>query len=269
VAEPAHAGPREWNAEVYDRVADPQFGWAEEVIGRLELRGDETVLDAGCGSGRVTALLLEKLPKGRLVGIDGSASMVTMARDALGDRADIREGDLAELDLHEEFDLVYSNAVFHWIVDHENLFRRLFEALRPGGRIVAQCGGHGNVASLVGVIADVSAQPQFAEHFAGMEQSLNFATAEDTEARLRAAGFEDIRCWLQRKDTRPAEPRAFLATVTLGPQLERLPDELKDPFIDEVAAGMGEPLVLDYVRLNIEARKPGPAQARRVGSGSR
>jgi trans-aconitate 2-methyltransferase len=253
---PAHTGPREWDAEVYDRVADPQFEWALEVIGRLELRGDETVLDAGCGSGRVTAKLLERLPKGRLVGIDGSASMVAMAREALGDRAEIREGDLAELDLHEEFDLVYSNAVFHWIPDHENLFQRLHAALRPEGRMVAQCGGHGNVASLVAVIAEVGAQPRYAEHFAGMSGGLNFATPEDTEARLRAAGFDDIRCWLQRKDTRPTEPRAFLATVTLGPQLERLPDELKDPFVDEVAAGMGEPLVLDYVRLNIEARRP-------------
>ena len=255
-AKPAHTGPREWNAEVYDRISDPQFEWAAEVVDRLELHGDEVVLDAGCGSGRVTELVLERLPRGRLVGIDGSASMVAMAREALGDRAEIREGDLAQLDLHEEFDLVYSNAVFHWIPDHENLFRRLFAALRPGGRLVAQCGGHGNVASLIAVIAEVGAQPRFAEHFSGMSSGLNFATSEDTEARLRAAGFEDVHCWLQRKDTRPTEARQFLATVTLGPQLERLPEELKDPFVDEVATRMGEPLVLDYVRLNIEAARP-------------
>lgn len=252
----AHTGPREWDAEVYDRIADPQFEWAQEVIGRLELRGDESVLDAGCGSGRVTQLLIDRLPEGRMVGIDGSPSMVGMAREALGDRAEIREGDLAALDLVEEFDLVYSNAVFHWITDHENLFRRLFAALRPGGRLVAQCGGHRNVASLVAVIAEVGGQPRYAEQFEGMESGLNFATPEETEKRLRGTGFEEIRCWLQRKDTRPAEPRAFLATVTLGPQLERLPQELRDPFIDEVVEGMGEPLVLDYVRLNIEARRP-------------
>jgi trans-aconitate 2-methyltransferase len=253
---PSHTGPREWDAEVYDRVADPQFQWAKEVIGHLQVRGDESVLDAGCGSGRVTALLLERLPEGRLVGIDGSSSMVAMAREALGDRAEVREGDLAELDLQEEFDLVYSSAVFHWIPDHDNLFRRLHAALRPGGRLVAQCGGRGNVASLVAVIAKVAAQSRFAEHFAGMSSGLNFAGPKETEDRLHAAGFEDVRCWLQRKDTRPAEAKPFLATVTLGPQLERLPESLKDPFVDEVAAGMGEPLVLDYVRLNIEARKP-------------
>ena len=252
----SHTGPREWDAEVYDRVADPQFQWATEVIDRLSLRGDETVLDAGCGSGRVTALLLERLPEGRLVGIDGSSSMISAAREALGDRAELREDDLAELDLHEEFDLVYSNAVFHWIPDHENLFRRLHAALKPGGRLVAQCGGHGNVASLVAVIVKVAAQPRFAEHLSGMSSGLNFATPEETEARLNGVGFEDVRAWLQRKDTRPTEAKPFLATVTLGPQLERLPEDLKDAFVDDVAAGMGEPLVLDYVRLNIEARKP-------------
>jgi trans-aconitate 2-methyltransferase len=248
--------PREWDAEVYDRVSDPQFEWAQEVIERLDLHGDETVLDAGCGSGRVTELLLDRLPTGRLIAVDGSASMVAKARETLGDRADVREIDLARLDLHQEVDVVFSNAVFHWVPDHENLFRRLHESLRPGGRVVAQCGGHGNVASLVKVIAEVGAQPRYAEHFADMPSSLNFATAEETESRLLAAGFEDVRCWLQRKDTRPAEPIAFLETVTLGPQLEQLPENLKDSFVAEVAAAMGEPLVLDYVRLNIDARRP-------------
>jgi len=252
----SHTGPREWDAEVYDRVADPQFEWGKEVIGRLQLTGDEDVLCAGSSSARATKPLLERLPRGRVVAIDGSDSMVAKARGEIGDVADVRSADLAELDLHEEFDLVYSNAVFHWIADHENLFRRLFDALRPGGRIVAQCGGHGNVASLVAVIAEVASDSRFAEHFAGMSSGLNFATPEDTEQRLEGAGFEDVRCWLQRKDTRPAEPKPFLATVTLGPQLARLPEDLKEPFVDEVAAGMGGPLVLDYVRLNIEAGRP-------------
>jgi trans-aconitate 2-methyltransferase len=251
-----HIGPREWDAEVYDRVSDPQLEWAQEVLERLPLRGDEAVLDAGCGSGRVTALLANRLPRGRVIAIDGSASMVAKARETLGDRAEVREGDLARLDIHEEVDLVYSNAVFHWITDHENLFARLYAALRPGGRLVAQCGGAGNVATLAAAIVEVAAQPRFAEHFAGMRPMWNFATAEETEAVLRAAGFEQVRCWLQRKDVQPVEPIDFLATVTLGPHLEQLPDELKEPFVAAVAAQMGEPLVLDYVRLNVEARRP-------------
>ncbi len=255
-ARSAHTGPREWDAEIYDRISDPQLEWATEVLERLALHGDETVLDAGCGSGRVTALLIDRLPDGKVIAIDGSSSMVVKARETLGDRAEVREGDLAQVDLHEQVDLVYSNAVFHWISDHENLFGRLFAALRPGGRLVAQCGGAGNVASLAEAIVEVASQPRFGEHFTDMSAMWNFATAEDTEGVLGAAGFEDARCWLQPKNVQPTEPIDFLATVTLGPHLDQLPDELKTPFVTAVATAMGEPLVLDYVRLNIEARRP-------------
>jgi trans-aconitate 2-methyltransferase len=256
LARPSHSGPREWDAEVYDRVSDVQFEWAQKVLERLPLRGDETVLDAGCGSGRVTRLLADRLPNGRLIAVDGSESMVAKAREALGDRAEVRQLDLARLDLDEEVDAVFSNAVFHWLPDHENLFRRIFEALRPGGRLVAQCGGKGNVASLVQVIAEVAAEPRFAPHFVDMEQNLNFASAEETEELLMQTGFEDVRCWLWNNAVQPAEPIGFLQAVALGPQLERLPEELKDPFTFSVAERMGEPLVLEYVRLNIDARKP-------------
>jgi trans-aconitate 2-methyltransferase len=255
-ARAAHTGPREWDAEVYDRVSDPQFEWAGEVLARLALRGDETVLDAGCGSGRVTKLLIDRLPAGRVIAVDASASMVAMARERLGERADVREGDLSKLDLAEEVDLVYSNAVFHWISDHEDLFQRLFRALRPGGRIVAQCGGKGNVASLAKAIVAVAAEERFGEHFSDMAGIYYFASAEDTDALLRRIGFEETRCWLQRKDVQPAEPLPFIRTVTLGPYLQRLPEDLHEPFVSAVAEQLGEPLVLDYVRLNIEARKP-------------
>jgi trans-aconitate 2-methyltransferase len=253
---PAHTGPREWDAEVYDRVSDPQFEWAQEVLERLPLRGDETVLDAGCGSGRVTALLLERLPQGRVIAVDASSSMIKKAREALGDRADVRLQDLSKLELREEVDAIFSNAVFHWIGDHDDLFQRLFRSLRPGGRLAAQCGGKGNVSQVARALVEVAAQPRFGEHFSGMQGIWNFATPEDTELRLRSAGFEDVRCWLQRKYVQPAEPLAFLATVTLGPHLERLPHELRDPFVSAVAAHMGDPVVFDYVRLNIEARRP-------------
>jgi trans-aconitate 2-methyltransferase len=251
-----NAGPREWDAAVYDRVSDPQFEWAQEFLARLELEGDEVVLDAGCGSGRVTKLLLERLPEGRVIAVDGSESMVEMAREALGERADVRAVDLAELELNEEVDLVFSNAVFHWILDHRNLFARLHRALWPGGRIVAQCGGAGNVASFARVVAEVAADPRYGDHFTDMKGIWNFATPQDTESILAETGFEDVHCWLQPKQVQPAEPIAFLRTVTLGPHLKLLPDELQEEFIAKVAEGMGDPVTLDYVRLNIEAHKP-------------
>jgi trans-aconitate 2-methyltransferase len=248
-----NTGAREWDAEVYDRVSDPQFEWGMEVLERLQLDGNETVLDAGCGSGRVTAKLIERLPRGRVIAIDGSEAMVEKAREVLGDAADVRFGDLAELELASEVDLIFSTAVFHWIPDHDNLFRRLRRALRPGGRLVAQCGGRGNVAKLAQAIVATATRQEYVDHFEGMDVIWNFAGPEETEEKLLAAAFGRARCWLQPKPVTPERPLDFLSTVTLGPHLDRLPEGLRDGFSRAVAAELGEPITLDYVRLNIEA----------------
>ncbi len=252
--EPMNTGAREWDAETYDAVSDPQFEWGMEVLERLQLRGDEVAVDAGCGSGRVTEQLIERLPNGRVVAVDGSAAMVEKARERLGDRADYLVSDLVALELPEPVDLIFSTATFHWIPDHEALFGRLRAALKPGGRLVAQCGGHGNVARHAVAIATVAADPEYAQHLTQAKGLWNFATPEETEPRLREAGFEDPRCWLQPKPVQPSRPLEFISTVTLGPVLDQLPEEKRRPFAEAVLGQEGEPLMLDYVRLNIEAR---------------
>ena len=136
---------RDWDAASYDRVSDPQLAWALEQLDRLDLQGDEVVLDAGCGSGRVTALLADRVPRGKVFAVDVAPSMVAHARSALGDRATVLCQDLVELDLPEPVDAAFSNATFHWVHDHERLFAGLHRALNPGGRLVAQCGGIGNI----------------------------------------------------------------------------------------------------------------------------
>jgi trans-aconitate 2-methyltransferase len=247
---------RDWDAATYDRVAEPQAEWAREVLGRLELRGDETVLDAGCGSGRVTAMLLERLPRGRVVAVDAAPSMVERARAALpADRVEVLPPtDLAELELDEPVDAAFSNAVFHWVPDHDALFARIHAALKPGGRLIAQCGGAGNVANFQHVAAEVASEPPFAEHFEGWSGPWNFQGPQPTQERLRRAGFEDVRCWLADAPVVPPEPIAFIRTVCLGPHLAELPEELGDDYVAAVAERCGEPLELDYVRLNIDAR---------------
>jgi trans-aconitate 2-methyltransferase len=250
---PMNTGAREWDAETYDAVSDPQFEWGMEVLERLELRGDEVALDAGCGSGRVTAELAERLPSGRVIAVDGSEAMVEKAKERLGDRADYVVSDLVELESAEPVDLVFSTATFHWIHDHDRLFQQLRACLRPGGRLVAQCGGEGNVASHAEAIAAVSARPEYARHLTGARGLWNFASPAETEPRLRDAGFADVRCWLEPKPVRPERPLDFLVVVTLGPILDQLPEEKRLPFAEAVLEQHESPLTLDYVRLNIEA----------------
>ena len=246
---------RDWDAVTYDRVSAPHVEWAERVIERLPLRVDETVLDAGCGSGRVTRLLLERLPHGRVVAVDSAPSMVEHARAALDpERTTVFQANLTELVLEEPVDAAFSNAVFHWIGDHDALFARMHAALRPGGRLVAQCGGKGNVQRFHDAAWAVAAEEPYAEHFAGWHGPWNFAGAEETAERLARAGFTDVETWLEPYPVTPPDPTGFLRTVCLGPHLEQLPEGLRSGFVDEVRERCGREL--DYVRLNIAAEKP-------------
>ena len=241
--------PREWNAASYDRMSDPQLAMAQDVMDRLDLRGDERVLDAGCGTGRVTEELLARVPNGTLIAVDGSQAMVDQTRERLGDRVEAFAVDLVELEVTKRFDAILSTATFHWIADHERLFARLAAALRPGGKLVAQCGGAGNIANVQAAI-DAVDHPAFRDWVGPW----NFATPEQTTARLAAAGFDDIWSWLQPWPVDPPNPREYFETVILGTHLERLPAEDHGAFVEDVLAQLDEPVRANYVRLNILAR---------------
>jgi trans-aconitate 2-methyltransferase len=260
-----NSGPREWDAQTYDQISEPQYQWGLEVLERLDPQAGESVIDAGCGSGRVTERLLERLPDGRVVGVDGSSEMIKVAAEKFAgdDRVTLIVSDLLDLtpELLEEngaptaVDALFSTATFHWITDHDKLFSRVHSVLRPGGRLVAQCGGEGNVAEHARAIATVATQSQYIDHFEGMTMMWNFANPAETEERLRRAGFEDVYCWLEDKPIRPENPYDFTTTVTMGPHLTRLPEELRRSFAEAVLERSPDPLVLNYVRLNIDARR--------------
>jgi trans-aconitate 2-methyltransferase len=237
--------PREWDASSYDRVSDPQLAMARDVIDRLDLHGDERVLDAGCGTGRVTELLAARA--GSVIAVDGSAAMVQETR-ARG--IDAFVCDLVELRLDEPVDAILSTATFHWIADHDALFARMFEALKPGGRFAAQCGGAGNIANVQAAI-DAVDEPALR----GWAGPWNYASPQETAERLRRAGFTDVWTWLQPWPVEPADPHEYFTTVILGSHLERLPTDERAPFVDAVLSRLDDPVRANYVRLNILARR--------------
>jgi trans-aconitate 2-methyltransferase len=247
-------GTREWDAHSYDSISAPQQEWGAAVLERLKLRGDETVLDAGAGTGRVSEMVLERLPRGRLIAVDGSRAMAELARERLPrERVTVIHSDLLALELPEPVDAVISTATFHWIFDHDALFARLRAVLRRGGQFVAQCGGRGNIDRVRAVADEVAARPAFAEHLAGMPPVWHYASAERTRERLEGAGFAVSACWIAAMPATPPRPREFLKTVVLAPQLERLPAALHERLLDETLAELGDPVVLDYQRLNWDA----------------
>ncbi len=239
----------DWDAATYDRVSDPQVRWGGSVVDRLELTGDERVLDAGCGTGRVTELLLRRLPRGRVVALDASPAMLEAARRRLapsGGRVEFVLADLGRPLPVEPVDAILSTATFHWVRDHDALFRHLAAVLRPGGQLVAQCGGAGNVASVAAALRGL-----------GVEAGWTFPTPEQTRARLAGAGFVGIHTWLHDEPTplAPGEPlETFLATVVLREQLARLPPAERAGFVRAVTERLPRPQI-DYVRLNIVARR--------------
>jgi trans-aconitate 2-methyltransferase len=246
---------QDWDASTYDRISAPQQTWAAEQLDRLKLDGDEVVLDAGCGSGKITAELVRRVPRGTVYAVDAAPSMVSHTQKALGSHVIALCQDLTELGLPEPVDVVFSNATFHWIGDHDALFAALARNLKPGGRLLAQCGGRGNIDAFRRISEEVATEEPFAPYFAGWRKPWNYATAEETAVRLEDAGFTGVSCWLEDRPTELAEPRSFVKTVCLVRHLDPLPAELHEPFVDRVMERAREPLVLDYVRLNMTARR--------------
>ncbi|WP_243059805.1 trans-aconitate 2-methyltransferase [Nocardioides sp. SR21] len=240
-------GTREWDAASYDALKLPHVEWGRRVLDRMGLSGDELVLDAGCGTGRDAAALLERWPGVRMIGIDGSQQMLDQARDRLGDRATLLHADLLRpLPVPEPVDAVMSVAAFHWIQDHTLLFSNLRAAMKPGATLTTDCGGRGNVAIVNDALARVSGN----EH-----DGWEFADEDDTRARLEATGFE-VRSVVLRDDPfRPEDDAVlerYLATVVLGSKLDAMPEADRGAFVTEVRLAMTEPVV-DYVRLEIDA----------------
>jgi trans-aconitate 2-methyltransferase len=261
----------DWDAAKYHRISDPQLAWGRAVVAKLAPLSGERILDVGCGTGRLT----EEIAAGSsaaVVGIDASAAMLAEASRRARPRgqtlvAGLRtsptyvQGDGAALPFAAAFDAVFSNATFHWVSDHDRLFQSIHGALKPRGRLVAQCGGAGNLRQLYGRARLLMANPRYASYFVGWTAPVRFEGIDATEHRLQAAGFTGIDVTLVAAPTRfdaPEKFAEFVASVCLRHELARLPPDRRDPFIDEltIMAAFDDPaLTLDYWRLNIAARK--------------
>ena len=258
----------DWNAAVYNRIGTPMRGWAQQVIDDLELRGDETVLDAGCGSGSVTLDLLQKLPHGKVYAVDSSPDMTANLEKDLGERGITNvvaiTASLTDFTLPEQVDVVFSNAVFHWVPDDDGLFGTLAHATKPGGRLRAQCGGAGNIARLTEATHAVEKRAPYSEYLSGDSEFRKYRSVEEARAAMERNGWRDVRGSLfEAPVTFEDEDVAvlYLRTIILQHQVVALPEELSDRFLRDVVAEtierFGSPFIADYVRLNLWATRSG------------
>jgi trans-aconitate 2-methyltransferase len=259
-----------WDAGDYARHSGAQAAWARELIAKLALRGDEEVLDIGSGDGKVTADLAERVPRGRVLGIDSSPDMVARARQSFPasryPNLSFEPGDALELSFTERFEAVFSNAVLHWVRDHLRVLRGVARALKPGGRLLFQMGGRGNAAAILAVIDTLSERDPWAAHLHGFPCPYGFYGPEEYRGWLAQAGLEARRVELIPKLMRQQgkEGLAGWVRTTWLPYTERVPEARRDEFIAEIvelytrahppdAEGIvGVPMV----RLEVEAVRP-------------
>ena len=260
----------DWDASRYDRVSNPQVEWGRRVILRLSPRSNERVLDLGCGTGRLTAEIGASVPDGAVVGFDRSAAMLGVASQmwpaAAGAARQARiwlvRGDGTKLPFARAFDAVFSTATLHWIGDHEALFQSVFEALRPGGRFVAQCGGGRNLERLYRRCAVMMVNAPYADSFLGWRDPWHFAETAPTHAALLRAGFVEADASLEFAPVTfegASTFAEFISCVCVRHHIERLPGDLQRTFVSELTSAArcdDPPYTLDYWRLNISARRP-------------
>ncbi len=256
-----------WDAEVYDRIGTPMRRWAQEVIADLDLRGDETVLDAGCGSGQVTLDLLERLPRGKIYAVDSSPEMIAKLTATLREKGFTNvvpiQADLTDFDLPEPVDAIFSNAVFHWIQDDDGLFGSLFRATKPGGRLRAQCGGGRIFARLMAAVREVVAGEPYAAHLRDYRDGKKYRSPGEAKAAMERAGWREVRAWTFEAPVSfdsPDDAALYLRTIILRDHVARLPEGIGDAYVRDVVAAYlarhGPPFTADYVRLNLSAIRP-------------
>ena len=257
--------PVEWDATAYDKLSDPQFSWGMKLLATLPLRGNETVLDAGCGSGRLTEELLKRLPEGRAVALDLSGNMLETARERLkwvGERVEFRQGDLSDFTLRGTVDGIFSNAAFHWVPNHDAMFSCLFRALKPGGWLIAQFGGEGNLAKFKPRTRELCNVEPFAKYIKEFADGAHYETEAATRQRMEAAGFTEIEAARRPEPVHFPDPesmKTFVSKVNLHRYLAALPDELSEQFAEkvvEMAAKDDPPYTLDYMRLTVRGKRP-------------
>jgi len=258
---------RAWDATAYHRLSGPQVSWGKKVLFSLKLHGNELLMDAGCGTGRLTAELLEDLPQGRVLGVDLSQNMLAEARGYLrpqfGSRVHFVVADLQDLPFERAFDGIFSTAAFHWVPDHLRLFESLFRALCPGGWLRAQCGGGPNLARLTRRMDALMAAPKYARFFAHFHNPWVYNDAETAADLMREAGFVEVETSLDPALTVLENMDVyceFVRKVILRRHLEEIQDPvLRTEFVAELAAEAAHddpPFSLDYWRLNLAGRVP-------------
>lgn len=258
-----------WNARDYKSNSEAQQKWAQELIAHLKLTGQEDILDLGCGDGKVTAEIARLVRDGSVVGIDSSRQMIELAKESYPQNRhpdlSFQVMDASDLSFEGCFDVVFSNAVLHWVKNHKPVIEGLYKSLRSGGKILLRMGGKGDAEGILSVINDVKSSAKWAQYFTGFEFPFTFPGVEEYQMLLKDSGFSINRVELIPKDmTHDGKSglEGWIRTTWL-PYTERIPSEKRPAFIEEVSSKYLDKVPLEadgkahvaMVMIEVEAEK--------------
>jgi trans-aconitate 2-methyltransferase len=233
-------GQYKWDADDYSKSSPMQKKWGRELLSKLQLRGNERVLDIGCGDGALTAAIAERLPAGSVLGIDSSPEMIEFARRKYPPHRfpnlAWEIGDASDLRYENEFDVIFSNAALHWVIDHLPVLRGIKRSLKPGGRILVQMGGRGNAAQVVNAFIEVIILKRWRGYFMTLDPSYSFHGPNEYETWLKDVGLTPKRVALVSKDMTHEGRDGLVSWIrtTWLPFTERVPEELREEFILQI-----------------------------------
>jgi trans-aconitate 2-methyltransferase len=232
-----------FDGEKYEKSSQCQREWGTDLVEELPLNGDESILDLGCGNGVITRELAERVPYGTVVGIDSSQSMLEAAKAHKTQNMELKKLDINEMAFEDDFDVVFSNAALHWVLGHEKLLKKIYNALKQRGFLRAQFGGAGNVSNFIEVVRGVMELPAYVPYFKDFRWPWYMPKSEEYEALLSRTEFRNYKVWKENKDRYFPDAESMIGMVEeagLVPFIAVLPEDVKRPFRDAVVKRMIE-----------------------------
>lgn len=234
-------GAYEFDGEKYEKASKHQKEWGRQLMAGIDFRGDENVLDLGCGDGALTEQLARRVPGGHVLGIDASAGMIRTAGKHAGANLEFRRADINQMDFENEFDLIFSNAALHWIIGHKSLIANAFRALKAGGRIAWNFAADGTCTNFYAVVKEKMKEEEFSGYFRDFAWPWYMPSREEYESLMAPAGFSDVKILVENKDRYFADVKEMIRWLDqpcLVPFMNCLPNEKKEGFRQAVIEGM-------------------------------
>ena len=235
--------PVEFDGKRYEQTSAHQKEWGTRLIHELKLRGDEHILDVGCGDGALTAKLAEVVPEGSVMGIDASEGMIRTAQSHQNNNLSFQQLDVMSIHFYEKFDFVFSNAALHWVKDHNTLLGLLYRALKPSGVLRANFAGDGNCSTFNRIVKELMNHDEFRDAFEGFEWPWYMPGIDEYAGLLKRSPFRHAEVWGENADRYFPDTDAMLGWIdhpAIVPFRQYLEHDMAERFHKMVADFMVE-----------------------------